>query len=198
MYLEHNELRELPGGQWWSRLHVLSLDWEPLLRTGHTLLASVRLRRGGYSRVLLEWGQRTGGTEQALAVDSAWTVVARCHYLLQAPHLRKLALGSHLIHMHAGDALPPLASAEAVLQALNEHPALREVLLVARPGVMSAGVSARLLERNSSAFSLPEVSTAAAVCANLSFPTCPCFAASCSPRLWCWRCCCAWLRCGPP
>lgn len=47
VYLEHNELRELPGGQWWSRLHVLSLDWEPLLRSGHTLLASVRLRRGG-------------------------------------------------------------------------------------------------------------------------------------------------------
>lgn len=41
LYLEHNELRVLPGGQWWSRLHVLSLDWEPLLRSGHELLASV-------------------------------------------------------------------------------------------------------------------------------------------------------------
>ncbi len=45
LYLEHNELRELPGGQWWSRLHVLSLDWEPLLRSGHALLASVRVWR---------------------------------------------------------------------------------------------------------------------------------------------------------
>ncbi len=62
---------------------------------------------------------------------------------MQAPHLRKLALGSHLIHMHAGDVVQPLAGAEAVLQALKEHPALREVLLVARPGIMSAGVSVR-------------------------------------------------------
>ncbi|KAI7835751.1 hypothetical protein COHA_010356 [Chlorella ohadii] len=103
LYLEHNELRELPGGQWWSRLHVLSLDWEPLLRSGHALLAS-------------------------------------------APHLRKLALGSHLIHMHAGDVVQPLAGAEAVLQALKEHPALREVLLVARPGIMSAGPTVVVLE----------------------------------------------------
>ncbi|PRW32494.1 leucine-rich repeat-containing [Chlorella sorokiniana] len=103
VYLEHNELRDLPGGQWWSRLHVLSLDWEPLLRSGHALLAS-------------------------------------------APHLRRLALGSHLIHTHAGDAVPPLASADAVLQALKEHPALREVLLVARSGMMSAGPTVVVLE----------------------------------------------------
>lgn len=60
---------------------------------------------------------------------------------MQAPNLRKLALGSHLIHTHVGDdEVPPLASAEVVLRALRVHPALREVLLVARPGIMSAGV----------------------------------------------------------
>lgn len=76
MYLEHNELRELPGGQWWSRLHVLSLDWEPLLRSGHTLLASVRLRRGGCWGVLLEWGQCTVQNRLLLWIDPGQSLLA--------------------------------------------------------------------------------------------------------------------------
>lgn len=35
---------------------------------------------------------------------------------------------------HNAEALPPLAAAEAVLETLREHPALSEILLVARAG----------------------------------------------------------------
>ena len=112
----------------------------------------------------------THSAEQVPAVDRPWTVVAGCHHLLQAPHLRKLALGSHLIHVHAGDTLPPLADAAAVLQALNKHPALREVLLVARPGIMSAGVSAKLLEQTCSPCSLARSEHCCSCVCQLVFP----------------------------
>lgn len=138
LYLEHNELRELPGGAWWSRLHVLSLDWEPLLRFGYALLASVRAERLPGGPGFVARGECQMLPTSCCPLPGPLSSLASS----QAPHLRKLAIGGQSIHMHGAENLPPLGSADAVLQALREHPALREVLLVARPTALTTGVSA--------------------------------------------------------
>ncbi|KAL4855758.1 Protein scribble [Chlorella vulgaris] len=70
---------------------------------------------------------------RVLSID--WEPLLRCHTLLaQAPHLHKLALGCQSINPHGEPGLPPVGEAAALCDSLRAHPALQQVLLIARPG----------------------------------------------------------------